>query len=232
MAQAAWNDGVTTIVCTPHLREYDWTFIETARGVLRDFRVRLSASGVGLRLLLGFEVDVAVASIAAPEELRELVFEDSRGTLLIEVPHFGWPFQLRDTIFRLCTEGFIPVLAHPERNDRIQRHPALLEECVAAGAVAQVTAASLDGGFGRAPKAVVYRHLVLGNIGLLASDAHSFRRDSWTMANALSALRERLSDAEVDCLARVNPGRLLTGEPLVPVVAAPRLARRGLRGWF
>jgi protein-tyrosine phosphatase len=232
MTAAAAVAGVTTIVCTPHFKEYDLSFLERVREVLADFKSRLSASGVGVELRLGFEVDLAVASTASVEELKELTFEGSPGTMLVEMPHWGWPFQLHETLFRLRTAGLTPVLAHPERNDRIQKHPALLEECISAGAVAQATAASLDGSFGRAAKIAFARHLSRGHIGLLASDAHSFRYSSWTVAAVASVLKRRLTEDEVDRLVRINPGRLLTGEPLLPTTAAALPAWRGLVGGF
>jgi protein-tyrosine phosphatase len=232
MAEAAAAAGVTIMVCTPHFQEPDFTFVDRVHEVLQDFRARLVAAGIALELRQGFEVDISVASTASFDELRLLTFEGSPGTILIEMPHRGWPFQLHETIFRLRMAGFTPLLAHPERNDRIQSSPHLLEECVRAGAVAQATAASLDGSFGRRTKAAFARHLALGHISVLASDTHSFRHSSWSVAPVADSLRKRVSEEDVDRLVRVNPGRLLSGEPMLPVTADALSAWRGLTGGF
>jgi protein-tyrosine phosphatase len=230
MAEAAAAAGVTTVVCTPHLRDFDVSLIARAREVLEEFRSELESGGIALKLLLGFEVDVSVAATASDDELRLLTVESSYNLLLVEMPHWGWPMHLLDTIFRLRTTGLTPVLAHPERNDRIQRSPGLLGECLDAGAVAQATAASLDGGFGRASRTAFSRQLSLGHIGVLASDAHAHRHSSWTVASVTASLRRRLSEEDVDLLVRVNPARLLSGEPPLPVTAARLSAWRGLTG--
>lgn len=230
MAEAAATAGVTTVVCTPHLLDFDVSSIGRARETLEKFRSVLETSGIDLKLLLGFEVDVSVAATASDDELRLLTVEGSQGLLLVEMPHWGWPAYLLDTIFRLRTSGLTPVLAHPERNDRIQHSPGLLGECLDAGAVAQATAASLDGSFGRASKTAFSRHLSLGHVSILASDAHAHRLSSWTVASVVASLGRRLSDEDIDRLVRVNPGRLLSGEPPLPVTAARLPAWRGLAG--
>lgn len=230
MAEAATAAGVTTVVCTPHVRDFDVSFIGQAREVLEEFRSALESAGIDLNLLLGFEVDISVAATASEDELRLLTVESGHGLLLVEMPHWGWPMHLLDTIFRLRTTGLTPVLAHPERNDRIQRSPGLLGECLDAGAVAQATAASLDGGFGRASRIAFSRQLSLGRISVLASDAHAHRHSSWTVASAAASLRRRMSEKDVDLLVRVNPERLLSGEPPLQVTAARLPAWRGLAG--
>ncbi len=230
MAEAAAAAGVTTVVCTPHLLEVDISFVGRAREVLQEFRAALDSAGIDLKLLLGFEVDISVAATASDDELKLLTVESGGKLLLVEMPHWGWPSHLRDTIFRLRTAGLTPVLAHPERNDRIQRTPGLLGECLGAGAVAQATAASLERGFGRASKAAFSRQLSLGNIAVLASDAHSHRHASWTVESVVASLSRRLTEEDIDILTRVNPERLLSGMSPLPVSAARVSMWRGLIG--
>lgn len=233
MAAEAAAVGTRTVVCTPHLRELDTSFVERARQEIQSFRGALNEAGIDLVLLLGFEVGFDVVASAGRNELESLVIEGSGVGLLIEVPHWGWPIYAFETIFRLRMEGFIPILAHPERNDRIQRSPALLTKCLEAGAVAQGTAASLNGDFGRASKRAFYRQLLRGEMSLVASDAHAHRRSSWTLAPAVASLQERVAEPDVDTLVRVNPGLVLSGvrpTAVQPVEARPSWQRKiGMR---
>jgi len=211
MAAEAEAAGVTTIVCTPHVRELDSSFVARAREGIGELRSALVCANIRVHLLLGFEVELSAVAIAGTEELWELAIEGSEGAVLLETPHWGWPVFVRQAVFRLRTAGFTPVLAHPERNDHIQRDPALLTECLQAGALAQATAASLSDGFGRACRQAFFRHLFRGEISLLASDAHSHRPASWTAAPLMRALRGRLSEDDLNALVTVNPGILLSG---------------------
>lgn len=227
MAAEAAAVGTRTVVCTPHLRELDTSFVERARQEIQSFRGALNEAGIDLVLLLGFEVGFDVVASAGRSELESLVIEGSGAALLIEVPHWGWPIYAFETVFRLRMEGFLPVLAHPERNDRIQRSPALLTKCLEAGAVAQGTAASLNGDFGRASKQAFYSLLLRGEMSLVASDAHAHRRSSWTLAPAVASLGERVAERDLDTLVRVNPGLVLSG--MRPAAVQPVEARLSWR---
>lgn len=234
MAAEAMDVGTTIVVCTPHLRELDLSFVGRAQEEIQSLRTAMTEAGIELDLVLGFEVSLDVVATLGKKELEPLAIEGSGGALLIEVPHWGWPVYAVETVFRLRTEGLLPVLAHPERNDRIQRTPDLLTKCLDAGAVAQGTAASLNGDFGRASKQAFYRHLSRGDMSLIASDAHSHRRSSWTLAPAMGTLRGMLSAEEADMLVRVNPGMVLTGgrpAAVMPSQRRPSWRRRTTRGW-
>ncbi|MGH2995969.1 MAG: CpsB/CapC family capsule biosynthesis tyrosine phosphatase, partial [Gaiellaceae bacterium] len=84
----------------------------------------------------------------------------------------GWPASLQPALRRLRDEGLVALIAHPERNPEVQDHPARLLPWVAAGALVQVTAASLDGTLGRASRRGAQALLELGLVHVLASDAH------------------------------------------------------------
>ncbi len=234
MAAEAAAVGTTTVVCTPHLRELDPSFVDRAREEIHSLRTAVREAGIELDLVLGFEVGLDVVATARTSELEPLTIEGSEGALLVEIPHWGWPVYAVETVFRLRTEGLLPVLAHPERNDRIQRSPDLLTRCLDAGAVAQGTAASLNGDFGRASKQAFYRHLSRGDMSLIASDAHSHRRSSWTLAPVVATLRDRVSAEDMDMLVRVNPDMVLSGgrpATVAPSERRPSWRRRRGRGW-
>lgn len=217
MARAAAESGVSTVICTPHLLEMEPEDIQQAREVVDQVRAALQTAGIRLDLLLGFEVDLVIAATRSLEELKTLAVEGSKGVIVLEMPYEGWPRFLEETLFRLTTWGLQPVLAHPERNDRIQRSPELLSGCLRAGAVAQATAASLTGEFGRGPERAFHRLLAEGSIGLLASDAHAYRTDGWTLGPVLDSLRKTLDEADLATLVQKNPERLLAGQTLLKV---------------
>jgi protein-tyrosine phosphatase len=231
MACAAAEAGVSTIICTPHLPDWDESLVARAAVVIEEVRDALAVAGVEVRLLLGFEVDLSIAATASPERLRRLgvegAEEDSALPIVLETPYYGWPVYLEDTIFRLSTAGFVSVLAHPERNDRIQASPDLLRGCLKAGAVAQATAGSL-GGFGRPAVKTLHKLIQEGLISLLASDAHSDRRDGWTVTPMLQSLGDRLTGEDASMLTETNPRLLLEGKQLLPLSAKGPASRRGL----
>lgn len=222
MAREAAASGIGTVVCTPHLSDWDETVVGRAGPVLEEVKAELAAAGVGLALRLGFEVDLGIAASVDTIRLSALTIEGSGGAIVLEMPYSGWPPFIQETIFRLSTVGFVPVLAHPERNERVQKSSELLAGCLKAGAVAQATAASLGGEFGRTAERTFYRLISEGLISLLASDAHSYRRDGWTMGPMLAALEGRVTQEDLVTLTQTNPRRLLAGKKPVPVKPADK----------
>lgn len=229
MAKSAADSGVKMIVCTPHLPEWNPALVQQARVTAEQLKAALSNHGIELHVLLGFEVDLSVAVGADMRRLKELVIEQSNRVILFEMPYGGWPLYLDDTIFKLSSEGYTPVLAHPERNDQVQKSSEPLERCVRAGAVVQATAGSLTGEFGGAAVRTFFRLISEGLVSLLASDAHSFRQDNWTMAPMKEALDGRVSPADWHRLTYINPLLLLEGKPLEKIRP---LTGAGQAGWL
>lgn len=225
MARVCARSGVRTIVCTPHLLELDLAFITEVEQTRNWFQNELEARGIGLQLLLGFEVDCELAATASLDDLGRLMIEGTN-LLLVEVPHWGWPLYLRDNVFRLSSAGYVPILAHPERNDHIQKNPHSLAECVSSGAYAQATIGSLSGMFGRETKQAFLRHLAQGQVSMIASDAHFSRRSSWSLAY-VSKVLPHLDKMDVQQLTDGNPRLLLSGShPRVVRCAQPSRWRR------
>jgi len=212
MAWEAAESGVSTVVCTPHLPEWDEGVVGSAGLILEKVRGEVTAAGIALELRLGFEVDLGVVAGVDMVKLAALTVEGSRGAIILEMPYYGWPPFIREMIFRLSAAGFVPVLAHPERNERVQRSSDLLADCLKAGAVAQATAGSLGGAFGRDAERTFFRLISEGMISLLASDAHSFRREGWTMGPMLRVLQGKVSREDLVVLTDSNPRKLLAGE--------------------
>ncbi|MBN1628533.1 MAG: hypothetical protein JW990_02100 [Thermoleophilia bacterium] len=232
MAKAAAGSGVTTVVCTPHLLEWDHGLIESARETIGEVRSALVGVGIELELLLGFEVDLGVVVSAEVEDIRGLTIEGSEVAILLEMPYTGWPQYLEQSIYRLSLGGLVPVLAHPERNDYVQKSPELLAKCLRSGAVAQATAGSLSGMFGQSTERTFRRLISEGLISLVASDAHAHWDEGWTMAPMLEVFDGWLTVREVSTLTETNARELLAGKHPRPVVPAAGAEPRRGRAWL
>jgi len=240
MARAAWDAGTTTVVCTPHLLDWDPDVVSEARAALLEVRAALESEGIPLRLLLGFEVDVHVSAemdesmlaalaIGDPED-GEVAAAARRRPILVETPFFGWPPFMEENLFRISVAGYVPILAHPERNERVQRSPELLRSCIRAGAIAQGTAGSMSGQFRRGSMRTFLDLLSHGVLQLLASDAHCQVDYTWSLQPLRLELGKRLTPEQLDLLTHVNPERVLRGESPLPLDGP--VPRGGGRSWW
>lgn len=223
MARAAVADGIGTVAATPHVRDdYPTTPSELEAG-LEELRLALDRAGVELRLVAGGEIALDRLDRLGADERARFGLGGNPKALLLEFPYNGWPLGLAETVFQLRAAGTRPVLAHPERNDVVRRNPALLEPVVRAGALLQLTAASLDGRLGTTTRAAAFRLLDLQLAHLVSSDAHSPDVRSIGLRGAAEAVG---SAPLARWLTELVPEAIVQGGTLPPRPAAAK--RRGL----
>jgi len=223
IAAAAVGDGIVTIAGTPHVRD-DWpTEPELMEERVAELRTELELVGIPLDVRTGGEIALDWLTRLTPEELRRFGLGGSR-YLLVETPYYGWPRDLPGLLFSLLDQGFLPVLAHPERNADVAARPDLLVPLVEEGVLIQVTAASVDGRIGR--RAFECGRLLIrqGLAHLLASDAHHASVREVGMSDAA----KRVGDpALARWLAREVPAAILA-DTAIPPRPRSRPAKRWL----
>lgn len=211
VARAAVEDGITVLAATPHVRsDYPTTADEMERGVAL-LQEALRNEGIPLELRTGGELALDQLPGLDAAELRRFTLGGAGGRyLLLEFPYYGWPLGFAQQAFQLRLQGYVPIVAHPERSAEVQESPERARQLVDAGALVQLTAASVDGRLGRAPRAAALRLLELGLAHLLASDAHSPALRGVGMTDAAAAVGdERLAR----WLTEEVPAAVLAGEP-------------------
>jgi protein-tyrosine phosphatase len=222
IAWAALEDGIRVIAGTPHVRD-DWpTEAETMEQRVGELRAELEAARVPLDVRAGAEIALDWAVKLPVEELRRFGLGGSR-YLLVETPYHGWPLQLPDVLLSLRDRGFVPVLAHPERNPEVQARPERLVPLVEAGILVQVTAASVDGRIGRRAAECSHR-LIQGRVAhLLASDAH---HASVRAVGMRAAAKAAGGGALGEWLTREVPAAILADAEIPPRPSS------GRQGWI
>jgi protein-tyrosine phosphatase len=219
---AAAADGITVLAATPHVRDDYPTTPELMETRLAEVQ---AAVGDRLRVVPGGEVDIA--ELARPaDELRRFALAGNPGYLLVETPYFGWPLEFPDRVHWLAVAGVRAVIAHPERNPDVQERPELLEQLVAGGALAQLTAASVDGRLGARARKTSELLLERGLAHLIASDAHEASVREVGMRSAAAAVDD---EALARYLTLEVPRAIVDGGPL-PERPEPRKKRGLFRG--
>jgi protein-tyrosine phosphatase len=211
MARSLAEDGVRIVAATPHVRDdYPATPAQIAAALVR-VREAVRAAGIDLDVRGGAEIALGRLGRLTPEELAGLGLGGNPRLLLLEYPYHGRPLALARDCGRLRADGIVPVIAHPERNAEVQERPQDLQEAVAAGAVVQLTAASVDGRLGRPAATAARRLLDLELAHLIAGDAHAPHvRESGLAAAAAAAGSPELGR----WLTSSVPAALLAGEEL------------------
>lgn len=170
ICESAVADGTTVLAATPHVR---WDYPTTVAAMEHALRAVETAIGsLPLELVPGGEI--ALEQLDAPlETLTGFGLGGNPEYLLVETPYFEWPRRLVPELGRLRAAGITPVLAHPERNPAVQADPRLVGHAIEAGALIQLTAASLDGRLGTTAARTATNLVRTRSAHLVASDAHA-----------------------------------------------------------
>lgn len=224
-ARAHVAAGVATVVCTPHVSQSHRNTAASIAAATAALQRILDEAGVALRVLPGAEVSLSRAIELDDHELRSLHLAGS-GWLLLEAPLATDVPRLAQTVQGLQARGHRILLAHPERCAAFHRDPQLLGVLVRHGALAQVTAGSLTGDFGRTVERLARAMVDDELVHVVASDAHDLYRRAPGLAEPL---RQAQFAALTPWACAEVPAALLAGAevPPRPLMRAPS-RRRGL----
>jgi protein-tyrosine phosphatase len=106
----------------------------------------------------------------------------------------------------------VPVVTHPERNPILQRDLKKVERWVEEGALVQVTARSVVGGFGKTAAAVSHQLLSQGLVHVIASDAHDPVHRHPKLDQAFAIVQEKYGQELAELLFVSLPGQIIRGD--------------------
>lgn len=235
-ARVAAEDGVRTIVATPHYR--DGFYINARTDIVAGvaaLRARLTEAGIGIEVLPGAEIHVCADLVERVRAGHATTLADNGKTVLFELSMSQYPVDLDNFVFRMRLAGLQVLFAHPERiryfQDDIRRYESVIRQ----GAFGQITTGSVTGLFGsdveRFSEELVKKRLV----HVMASDAHNTRGRPPVLTAALPRLASWTGGEEA-ALRMVEdvPRAMLEGrDPDVPPLPEAEPRKRSIFSrWF
>lgn len=167
------NEGISECILTPHyIEESDYQCNNKDKKVLfKKLIKKAKEENISIKMYLGNEAFITAnfIELIKKEEIQTL---NKSKYLLFEFPMRHIYNNTSIIINELVSNGYIPILAHPERYYVFQRHPELLEEYLRTGLLLQGNFTSLFGKYGK--KAAKTLKLLLKKkwITFLGSDTH------------------------------------------------------------
>lgn len=200
------EQGVTTLVCTPHLNASQASAAPAAhhRALLTDLQARAPAA---IELRLGWEIMLDTPNVDLTDPA--LALGGSRA-VLVEFTRGGLPRGATAELRRIARNGRTPVLAHPERYFGCTLDA--VREWRKIGVIIQTDASVLMGR--GVPSELARGMLAEGLIDILASDNHG---DARSLASVEAWLLERGGEEQVTLLTHANAECLLNDEDPIPV---------------
>jgi tyrosine-protein phosphatase YwqE len=107
--------GVRQVVTTPHISQH--AYPNAAENILNQFAslreiVSQHAPEIDMQVAAEYYLDESFQQQLAR---KEPLLTFGRKHLLFETNYLSEPFQMKEVVFQLVTQGYRPMLAHPER---------------------------------------------------------------------------------------------------------------------
>lgn len=195
MAKQAVADGITVMTATPHHR--DGRYHNPAETVLKrvqEANQDLQEAGIALRIVPGMEVHIHGELLDNLNQGEVLTYNQQKRYVLLELPHDHVPKYLDQLLYNLQLAGYLAIIAHPERNRQIRERPNLLYHLVRRGALAQLTAASVAGKFGKKIQKACFDLIDHHLIHFIASDAHNIDNRAVCLSEAYQVVEKKFGD--------------------------------------
>lgn len=210
----AVDEGITEMIATPHAYspQYDVS-AQAATEQLQTLSEMVEVNQIPLKLHAGHEIRIHEQIVDHLNEGSLFTLARSRYVLL-ELPSQSVPSYTVGIIEQLLAAGYIPIIAHPERNRAIAEKPQRLQRLIRHGAFAQITAGSLSGHFGKGIQDLSLRLIEANCIHTYGSDVHNNATRPLEFARGLQVL-EKKRHSEIMGILLENNQRILEDQQLV-----------------
>lgn len=225
MCRIAYQDGIRTIVATPHTLNGVYQngrsiILSKVEELCSEFRTQNSE--LPLKILPGSDVRLCETTLQQVDQGEAVTIGDGGKYIMIEFPSQAIPYQAERILFQLLGRGLIPIISHPERNLEIGRRHERYDEIIKMGCFGQVTAMSLTGEFG--PKVRQWAEKLLKSwlVHFIASDAHSGNGRPPILSAAVKAAAKIVGKKEAEKMVTEYPKAILEGrKPNIPDPLSP-----------
>ena len=214
MARLSAQQGITHIVATSHASHH-WSFQpEAVATKAAELRTALAAENIALTIGTGCDFHVSYDNLADARLTPRKYTINGGDYLLIELPDYGLPLNLTETLYELQLLGVIPILTHPERNLTLQNDPNRMIDWLRGGMLVQVTSASIAGKFGKLAEKVSHRLLADNWVHFIATDAHNVSSRPPLVHESREIVERKYGKETAERLFVTNPLAVFKSRPL------------------
>ena len=169
--------GFTDVICTPHfIEDTEYSSENKEKLVKLDaLKDAIEYTNLGINVYLGnegFINDNVVENIKG----GKIYPLNNTKYVLIEFPLHNKLMNINDVLFEITHQGYIPIIAHPERYDAFKKDYKLVKALKEDGYLFQCNYSSILGNYGSEAKKLFKRLLKDHYVDYLGTDIHHSTR--------------------------------------------------------
>ena len=214
LLEEAQKAGFTKIICTSHYLEEYYEFDEASRKqFLEMLKIGVNNLKLNVELYLGSEIYTSYDIVDLLKTQRASTINNTN-YVLIELPMQSELPNLKNVMYTLIGNGYIPIIAHPERYSYVKENPNWLLDYIELGVLFQANYGSIIGMYGRESQKTVKLLLKHDMIHFLGSDVHRPKTIYAKMPEILQELQKVLERDKLKRLTKINPQLVLENETI------------------
>lgn len=164
----------------------------------------LQAKDIKVELYLGNEIFLSENTMKLLEEGKASTINDT-SYVLFEMPKNIEPIELYDIIHEMIKNKIVPILAHPERYNYVQKDPQLIYDLIQKGVLIQANYGSVIGEHGKKAQIIVKKLLKNNMIHFLGTDVHNENTIYPKIPEILVELLNIVGEEKLQELTTINP---------------------------
>lgn len=214
LIKEAGNAGFTKIISTSHYVEEQYEYDEaTRKQFLEILNSGVKTLGEDMQLYLGSEIYASYNMVELLTEGKASSINNSR-YVLFELPMQNEFPNLKNIIYNLCANNYIPIIAHPERYSYVKEDPNWLIELIELGVLFQANFGSIIGIYGKQAQKTVKQLLKNNMIHFLGSDVHRPQSIYTKMPEILQELEKIIDLEQIKKITETNPSLVLENQAI------------------
>lgn len=165
--------GFNNVIITPHYIENSEYDSENAEKLekLENIKATLKKNNIDINVFLGNEIFISENIVNNVKDGKIYPLNNSK-YLLIEFPFHNEILNIEDFLYEIKINGYIPIIAHPERYDAFKHDYSIVKKFKEEGILFQSNYSSILGYYGKHAKKLMKKMLKDGYIEYLGTDLH------------------------------------------------------------
>lgn len=166
--------GFTRLITSPHVHELYRNTTKGIRQKLALVQEHLHKQQIDVHISAIAEYNLDEWLMQQVEDKNELL-TFSQNHLLFETNFFSEPLILNDFIFKITSQGYKPVMAHPERYMYLLNNKTRIEDLASRGVLFQLNTMSLTGTYGPEVERLAKFLIDQKFVNMIGSDCHNMQ---------------------------------------------------------
>lgn len=209
LIKEAGKAGFTKIISTSHYVEEQYEYDEaTRKQFIEILNSGIKTLGEEIELYLGSEIYASYDMVELLKEAKASSINNSR-YVLFELPMQNELPNLKNVIYKLFANNYIPIIAHPERYSYVKEDPNWLIEFIELGVLFQANYGSIIGIYGKQAQKTVKQLLKNNMIHFLGSDVHRPGTIYTKMPEIMQEIEKIIDSEQIKKLTEINPSLVL-----------------------